>query len=318
VNSHRALSKMELERCQSLLSQVVRVRTWEAEQAGGEARGTDGRPLEEAFLLAGTVAPEYPGQGVSKILKDAAKEIEQDRLYYDLSKVNDPVSNRAHAHWRRSSNDRRYGAISTECFILITDIATGGATTISLFVGAVLLLTYAVGFFTFDRWSPWAWHGGMHATISQPQAIIAVLLLVPGFLFSRLDLPVPDSIAARLRLLPRIAAYVSVGSVTLLAAYIATSPDTVHLARAFRWILLVQAISFAFLGARLIGRTRARRRRTVRDLFLAEETPAWFHANQANRWAIVERIDPRRWFRTIRSKPDVEYKAISLAGGEQR
>jgi hypothetical protein len=51
--------------------------------------------------------------------------------------------------------------------------------------------------------------------------VIAVLLLVPGFLYTRLTLPDPHSVAGHLRALPRLVANGCIAIVALVAAVVA-------------------------------------------------------------------------------------------------
>ena len=55
-----------------------------------------------------------------------------------------------------------------------------------------------------------------------PEAIIVILLLVPGFLYTRLALPERHTVAGHLRAIPRLVAYLCIMSMVALSAALAS------------------------------------------------------------------------------------------------
>jgi hypothetical protein len=282
----RKILELELESSARVLAELVRRRRWEAEHIGGSFN-SDRFPaiatLSDA-AIAGLAYPDDRGEKRSSLLVNpdvtsdllaaAATEVGRSRIAQDISSENDPVTPEAHAYWRRhDSQENRSDALHMQCAIRVTDAAAGATRSVGWFVASVAVITYAIACMLYRRLLPWQWNGKIEPAL-EPGAMITVLLLVPGFLYSRLELPVRTSIAARLRLLPRMAAYTTVGSVVLLTAYIAVDPSTKQLRWAFWMALFVQSASAACLLLR-----RRWNRRSAADssrVMVPPAAPPWF------------------------------------------
>jgi hypothetical protein len=88
-------------------------------------------------------------------------------------------------------------------------------------VGTLAVLVYLIGAFRFHHGWWLGWGQVNYDSTAQADALIAVLLLVPGLLMARLDVARASSLVAVVRALPRFIAYVSVGCTAALAATVA-------------------------------------------------------------------------------------------------
>jgi hypothetical protein len=98
---------------------------------------------------------------------------------------------------------------------------------------AVTLTIYATACFLAHSLWP---YGHAIPAPSNAEAVVAVLLLVPGFLYTRLDLPARHTILGHLRLMSRQLAHVCIGAAILLAAAVAAG-----LGGWWLWLLFVFA-----------------------------------------------------------------------------
>lgn len=258
VPTHRneKILELELETTARAVAQLTRRREWEAQQAGGHLHrerlaalrrladiavsGHAYPTATEEFRSSLLVNPQItPG-----LLHNASKEIRENLLERDLTHEAASASNRADAYWRHPANtDGNRDSYEIRASLLVTDAAGTGATSVGRFVLGVIAVTYAVAASLYGGLLPWRWQGGTQP-VTLPGAIIGVLLLVPGYLYSRLEMPGRTSITARLRLLPRLSAYLSIATIALLAAYLATNPTTAQLRLAF-WLSISVQLVFA-------------------------------------------------------------------------
>jgi hypothetical protein len=272
------------------LSQLHRRRRWDAEQIGGSLRA---EILESTEALStasveGLLHPDEGGKYTSsllihpsikpEVLSDAASELGTCELSRDVCQENDPKTNRAHAYWRRHvSHETRTGPIQTRCSIVIVDSAAGRAKSVGWFVVSVLGLTLALGAMVYESPGFWQWdsHG---ISTKPPEAVIGVLLIVPGYIYSRLDMPSRYSISARLRLLPRLAAYATIATVALLAGYVAVGPSMNRLRWGFWLALLIQGVCATAL---LLRRRRPRSGPRIKDTeYRVPDLPRWLDDGQ--------------------------------------
>lgn len=230
--------KVELELQSGLrrLSELLRRRRWEASKAGIRLAGSELRAAQD-LVHAATSGEAKPSRGgadnslyhhdlvTPERLERAAEEIRKQELHHDLSVETEPASQRAHVYWRRDPSrvDSRHTIlISADMFI--RDNSGSSATSIIKFVLSVAGISYLIGCLRFGSPFPFFGSGGMRGP-TEADAIIAVLLLAPGFLYTRLDLPERQSIAGQLRKLPRLLAQVSIGTAAVLAATFAATEN---------------------------------------------------------------------------------------------
>ena len=271
------LLELELQGALGRLSELLRTRQWDASQAGLEmSHGQLQRSGELAALYLSAErlvneqdrleAPLLSSPSLTAAsLEQAAHEIEKSRLGFDFSVENDPASSRAHAYWRRNSNRSSRGEhTSVTCTLTLRDATgnrPGSVITFAVGVAATIYLISALLART-----PWPYGGTMKAS-ANADAVVAVLLLVPGFLYTRLDLPLRHTILGRLRRLSRRLAHLSIASAVAASAVVATELQ----GRALGWIL-GGATALPLLAGALLYRRLAKQR----DLAPARlSAPSW-------------------------------------------
>jgi hypothetical protein len=181
-------------------------------------------------------------------LEQAAHEVIDNELQYDLSFERDPVGRQAHAYWRRPTGRAPTAdQIETVASILIVDSTTSGPRTVRAYALAVAAITYIVASlqdafpFPFGiATRPLTGHGS-------PDAMVTVLLLIPGFLYSRLSLPARRSIAGYMQVLPRAVSHGCIFLVAALAAAVAANSTNVVLCVAFGMAIVLPAVATLIL-----------------------------------------------------------------------
>jgi hypothetical protein len=234
--SGQKLLELELQTCLRRLSELLRRRRWEAGQARLNLNDSD-LPSTSALAWAvtsGEAVRSGSGEVTNSLFRHplvtaqnltaAADEIAQHQLYLDLSLEDDPASDYAHVYWRRDPARMDVEqSISIRSSMFIRDTGGSRPGSVIAYVAGVVVVSYVLGSLMFGSPFPYVGHGALER--SSADAIIAVLLLVPGFLYTRLNLPVRRSIAGQLQVLPRFVAQVTIGCAALLAAAIAASQD---------------------------------------------------------------------------------------------
>jgi len=231
------LLELELQSVLGRLFELLRRRRWDADQAGA---GMAEDQLENSTRLAwacisgegvrdrtGQVSSSLLGRNdvTEEALDAAAEEVEDQELASDFSLENDPASNRAHVYWRRKSPRPSVGGYTRiRCTLSLSDASGARPGSVLAYVAAVVLTIYITG--CFMTRSPWP-YGGFGGSPPAPSelnadAVVAVLLLVPGFLYTRLDLPARHTIIGRLRVLSRQVAHICIAASVLLAAAVAS------------------------------------------------------------------------------------------------
>jgi hypothetical protein len=249
------------------LADLVRKRRWESAQAelpppdermlasttlgriavaGEGVRGADGT-VDSSILVHPQLTPEA--------LRTAADELYAEQLFVDLSLENDPTASRAHAFWRGAAGTVTGGApIEVRAGMLLQDTTTAGPRSAVLYALVVATAGYLVaGFLSASPW-PFTPEAAVRLTgIPDSDAVVAVLLLVPGFLYTRLALPSRHSVAGYLRALPRFVANACIGVVALVAAAVAAGLPGVLVQVTFAAMILVPLLG----AAPLLYRRRA-------------------------------------------------------------
>jgi hypothetical protein len=218
--------------------------------------------LHEQGKLVQYLQSEYLSE-VGKFLRELARYLESADLGWDVTVDNDPRENGAHAYWRNvrtgmgpQSNQpvraRVQLALADEPPALINSVSW-------MLLGIVALVVFLMLIYSRNP----------SVASNQPDAIGAVLLLVPGALLARLNIPSTHSVLGIIRVFPRIIAYSSVVTTTALALGVATSwhflPDLFDIGAGLLIALLI--LSLVVTGVR---------RRSRRALVAATAaTPAW-------------------------------------------
>lgn len=199
------------------------------------------------------------GVFTAPMLRRLADDLEASDVDKDLYVDNDPRDNAGHAHWRRrpfGSDPQSVEPVEANLYIALVDDPPSLASNVSKMLLAVTLLVLAFGVILqpdlfrgilflddfggrlkpdFDEQSP----------VSSADAVVTVLLLVPGLLLARLDIPSARSVLGQLRLFPRYIAYVSMIIAGALALFVAAAQANA-LALPFEiaiWLLAVLAVS---------------------------------------------------------------------------
>ena len=138
---------------------------------------------------------------------------------------NDPSPSRAHASWHGCSTPTATAGAPVEirAGMLLRDTTAAGPRRVCQY--AVLVAVVGFLFAAFLAGDPWPFGAASRArlgAIGDADAVIGVLLLVPGFLYTRLGLADQRSISGRLRALPRAVANVCIAVIAVVAATVAS------------------------------------------------------------------------------------------------
>lgn len=184
-------------------------------------------------------------------LAAASREVRELDLGRDFfrKREEDSPAHRAHVYWRRYANAQSFSRrIVIRSAISISDATRTGLRVVSLYVAAVLVISYVAASLLAGSALPFVPSSSFDLG-ERNDAVVAVLLLVPGFLYSRLDLPPRNSVAARVRRSVRWAAHTTM-AVTVAQAVVvaATSSDAVlTLSFGMGQVLLVALLTFLWL-----------------------------------------------------------------------
>jgi hypothetical protein len=182
----------------------------------GEAVRTDSGELDNSLRRH----PEF----TSANLREAARELTDREFGQDLVLVNGIADNEARAYWRRSGGrDPRGDHVRVRATLVLKDSTQSGPLNVTFYALAVATVSFVLGWLLVG--SPWPY--GRPATealhhIGDGQSVITMLLLLPGFLYSRLSLPPRRTVLGYLGTLPRALVQLSIAAVAAFAAAVAT------------------------------------------------------------------------------------------------
>ena len=239
------------------------------------------------------------GLVTSAALDRLAAELVESQVDKDVHVDNDPRENAGHAQWQR----RPFGAdpqsvepVTSTVYIALVDDPPSLGSNVSKLLLAVLLLVVGFGVVlepTFFAHVPVLGDLGARyrpvvsgeGPISSADAVVTMLLLVPGLLLSRLEIPSNKTVLGQLRLFPRYVAYTSVIIAGTLALLVASGrSDRLHGPFVFGMGALL--LLFVLVGLDGIGKAVKRRRRVP----VNRVSPAWLIAE-------IRRRPVRRWKR---------------------
>ena len=254
------------------LADLVRRRRWEAAQAGiavppgrmvvsselghvavsGEGTAGPDGAVDSSVLRHPALQPEQ--------LAAAADELFAEELYSSVALENDPSPSRAHASWHGCSTPTATAGAPVEirAGMLLRDTTAAGPRRVCEY--AVLVAVVGFLFAAFLAGDPWPFGAASRArlgTIADAGAVISVLLLVPGFLYTRLGLADKRSISGRLRALPRAVANLCIAVIAVVAATVASglSGGWVQLVFATMVVLPLAAASLLLYRRRSMSET---------------------------------------------------------------
>jgi len=236
----RASSKiveLQMQTTLRTLADLVRRRRWEAAQAGitvpahrmvvcselghvavsGEGTANADGAVDSSVLRHPALQPE--------LLRAAAEELFAEEIYADVALETDPSPSRAHASWRGCAAPvATAGApVQIRAGMILRDTTAAGPRRVCQY--AVLVAVVGFLFAAFLAGDPWPFGADSRVrlgAIKDADAVIGVLLLVPGFLYTRLGLADRHSISGRLRALPRAVANVCIAVIAVVAATVAS------------------------------------------------------------------------------------------------
>lgn len=260
----RKILELETQTALRNLGEIVRKRRWEADHAdivfperylsasyalthaavAGEATlDPDGKP-NNSVLNHPSVSPEN--------LRAAAAELTNLQMSSDLSVDSDPVTSRARVYWRRTAERPiNAGRINIRAAAILREATGAGPRDALLYALALAGIAYLVA--AFVSRSIWPYGGailGPTHSINSTDSVIAVLLVLPGFLYTRLTLPNPHSISGHLRAVPRLVIRICISSMVVVAAAVAATDDALIIRVAFIFGTLVPVLSTALLFRR--------------------------------------------------------------------
>ena len=254
------------------LADLVRRRRWEAAQAGiavppgrmavsselghvvvsGEGTAGPDGAVDSSVLRHPALRPER--------LAAAADELFAEELYSSVALENDPSPSRAHASWHGCSTPTSTAGAPVEirAGMLLRDTTAAGPRRVCEY--AVLVAVVGFLFAAFLAGDPWPFGADSRArlgAIGDPDAVIGVLLLVPGFHYTRLGLADKRSISGRLRALPRAVANLCIAVIAVVAATVASglSGGWVQLVFATMVVLPLAAASLLLYRRRSMSET---------------------------------------------------------------
>jgi hypothetical protein len=264
-DSGRKLFELEAQTALRKLAEVVRRRRWEASHAGIELpdRALRGCLRLTHAAVAGEATMGGDGKANNSIvqhpnftaenLRAAAAELKQLEMSSDLSLESDPASNRAHTYWRRApAQSVNAGQIRIRAGAILREPAGAGPRDALLYAITLAATAYLVA--SFLSHSGWPYFNIRHIpgrSVRNVEALVAVLLVVPGFLYTRLTIPDPHSISGHLRAVPRIVVRACITSMLVAAAAIATDSSILLIRYGFAF-----AVAFPLLSTILFVRRR--------------------------------------------------------------
>jgi hypothetical protein len=297
------------------VAELLRRKRWDADQAEFtlDETGLSGAALLGQAAVNGEVVHERNGRSITShttitddSLRTAATQLVQRETGLDLALESDPVSSRAHAYWRRHAGRLPDGAPQTtvKAGLVLRDTTAAGPISVFWYAVGIGAIAYLMAFLLTG--SPFPYSGSAaadFARIDNRGSVISVLLLIPGFLYTKLALPDKHSISGYLRALPRLVAQMCVASMAVVAAAIAAgSPGPIVELLFAIAVVLPLLSSLVTVYPTVAGWLRRRQDKTKRTL----EQELWLIG--APNWVYCDaKVNGRRW------KADAVYQS---AGAE--
>ncbi|GIF69553.1 hypothetical protein Ais01nite_75880 [Asanoa ishikariensis] len=218
------------------------------------------------------------GPLAGEALPALAAGIRDYQLGHDITTDNDPRENGAHAHWRHPPLDlspHSTAPVRAVAYLSLADEAPALIEGITRMVVGLALVVLGIG--TLLTGGPqWLYSGRIvpDSVPAQADAVVAVLLLVPGLLIARLDLPSTHSVLGQLRQFQRTIAFLSVAVTTGLAI----AAGTVHTDHAITRALQAGVAVLGFILVCCLLEFLARRARRRNPVPWSDRLPHWLTA----------------------------------------
>lgn len=221
-----------------------------------------GHYATEADELRHLARSELAGDALAAVA-DGLRGLE---VGHDVTTDNDPREHGAHASWHRPSIDlspQSTEPVQAVAYLALADEPPALIESITWMVAGLFLVVIGIGSLLMHG-IHWLYTGEIASNTapSQSDAIVTVLLLVPGLLLARLDLPNTNTVLGQLRRFPRSLAVVSVAVTTGLAIAVGTGAPDWWITRLFQLALVILGIILLSCLCEFIAR-RARRRSPV-------------------------------------------------------
>ncbi|WP_236796922.1 hypothetical protein [Amycolatopsis sp. GM8] len=218
------------------LADLLRRRKWEAGQSGVAlpAENLPACHVLAAAAITGDAVRTYSNELDNSLrrhprftvanLRAAAAELVDRQVGQDLVLVGTVSDNEARAYWRRAAADDASGEqVRVRAGLVLKDSTKSGPFNVMLYTLGVALVSFGLGWLLAG--TPWPYGPGAREAlthIEDGQSVITMLLLVPGFLYTRLSLPPRRTVVGYLGTLPRALGQLSIAATAAFAATIAT------------------------------------------------------------------------------------------------
>lgn len=228
-------------------------------------------------LAAGPLTPDG--------LRGIAAGLESAEIGRDLTVDNDPRENGGHAHWRQPLSDLSSGSLEpvrATAYLALADETPSLVESVFRIIAGLALVVYGIG--ALLAGTP-GWLLGTPAdfdpenVFSRADAIVTVLLLVPGILIARLDIPNTNTVLGQIRSHQRALAYSALVATTGLAMAVAASPPGRELVDYARVSFAVLTLLLVMCGVEFV----MRRRRRYALIAPSATLPAWLHVEMGRK-----------------------------------
>lgn len=166
-------------------------------------------------------------------LRRLAKKVTDLRLGWDLVVDNNPRENSGHVYWHRThgqGHERSLEPVQVGVQAILVDDPPSLSGSVSRMATAVLATVVATLVLLFDGWSwlddltwrIWA-NDEDGVSVHQADAVVTVLLLVPGLMLTRLHIPSTNTVLGQIRSQTRVLAYAAFAAPAALATYVAAA-----------------------------------------------------------------------------------------------
>jgi len=257
------ITELELRRSLGELTELTRRRKGEVAEAELGWRSEKAIAIEELTqtYLSGEVPKTrkerylptvYHPHVTDANLRNAAQEIEDLDLGIDYFTETDPEASTAHVYWRRYNTTMSPASRTTiRAVIAMSDATTTRPYAIMTYILGVLAVSLLTAALLCEGGCPIGISATYHA--AERDAVVAALLLVPGFLYSRLNLPRRSSVSAQIQVVPLTLARAAIATAAIQAVIVASTESDLAYRIAFglgSCLLMTFAMALLAIAAR--------------------------------------------------------------------
>jgi hypothetical protein len=224
-------------------------------------------------------------------LRNIADGLRVAQVGRDVTTDNDPREHGAHANWRRPAvelSPQSTEPVRAVAYMALADEAPALIESITRMVAGLALMVLGIGTLLSGGLA-WLYSAEVSEDFApeQADAVVAVLLLVPGLLLARLDLPSTRSVLGQLHKFQRTLAAASVVVTTALAIAVGTVRSDLEMTRLFQ---LALAVLIGILVC-CLGEFAARRTHRTSSVPRSQRVPRWLRDARRLRRHTVEPDD---------------------------